>query len=64
VRIPEVSDVIDERDDESRRELITDLQQQLDRAVTNSFSRSFLVAAALALLALVPILMRRRDVSV
>jgi MFS family permease len=63
VRIPEVSEVIDE-DDDDYRELASDLQKQLNRAVTNAFSRSFLVAAALGLLALVPILIGRRDVSV
>ena len=40
-----------------------ELQDQLDRAVTNAFSRSFLVAALLGLLALVPILLGRRDVN-
>jgi hypothetical protein len=40
------------------------LQDQLDRAVTNAFSRSFLAAALLGLLALIPILVGRRDVSV
>jgi hypothetical protein len=38
------------------------LQEQLDRAVTNAFSRSFLAAALLGLLALVPILLGRREV--
>jgi MFS family permease len=63
VRVPAVSEVIDEEDD-AHRELVSELQQQLNRAVTNAFSRSFLVAAALGLLALVPILLSRRDVSV
>ena len=63
VRIPKVSEVIDD-DGDAYRELVSDLQEQLDRAVTNAFSRSFLVAAALGLLALVPILLGRRDVSV
>jgi MFS family permease len=63
VRVPAVSEVIDE-DDDAHRELVSDLQQQLNRAVTNAFSRSFLLAAALGLLALVPILLNRRDVSV
>ena len=39
------------------------LQDQLDRAATNAFSRSFLAAALLGLAALVPILLDRRDVS-
>jgi hypothetical protein len=38
------------------------LQEQLDRAVTNSFSRAFLVAAFLGLAALAPILLGRREV--
>lgn len=63
-RIPEVDDVLGERDDPAYDELTSNLQDQLDRAVTNSFSRSFLVAAVLGLLALIPILLRRRDVSV
>jgi MFS family permease len=64
VRIPDVSEVVGEEDDPAYRDLASDLQRQLDRAVTNAFSRSFLVAAALALLALIPILLGRRDVSV
>jgi hypothetical protein len=63
VRIPAVSEVIDE-DDDAYRNLVSELQKQLNRAVTNAFSRSFLVAAALGLLALVPILLGRREVSV
>jgi MFS family permease len=63
VRVPAVSEVIEE-DDDAHRELVSDLQQQLNRAVTNAFSRSFLVAAGLGLLALAPILVSRRDVSV
>jgi MFS family permease len=63
VRVPDVTEVIEE-DDEAHRKLASELQQQLNRAVTNAFSRSFLVAAGLGLLALVPILIGRRDVSV
>jgi MFS family permease len=63
-RIPSVSEVIGERDDPAYADLTSELQDQLDRAVTNSFSRSFLVAALLGLAALVPILLGRRDVSV
>jgi MFS family permease len=62
-RIPEVEDVVGGGDDPARADLISTLQEQLDRAVTNSFSRSFLVAAILGLLALAPILLGRRDVS-
>jgi predicted MFS family arabinose efflux permease len=63
VTVPDVTKVVDD-DDEVYRDLASKLQQQLDRAVTNAFSRSFLVAAALGLLALVPILLGRREVSV
>jgi hypothetical protein len=64
VTVPDVTQVLDEEDDDDYRELASDLQRQLDRAVTNAFSRSFLVAGGLGLLALVPILVGRRDVSV
>jgi hypothetical protein len=41
-----------------------ELQDQLDRAATHAFSRSFLIAAAFALAALLPLaLARRREVS-
>jgi len=63
-RIPDVRDVVDHEDDPDYVELGSDLQDQLDRAVTNAFSRSFLAAAILGLLALIPILIGRRDVSV
>jgi MFS family permease len=62
VTVPDVTEVVDE-DDNAHRELASDLQTQLNRAVTNAFSRSFLVAAALGLLALVPILVGRREVT-
>ena len=63
-RIPSVEEAIGEHDDPAYQELIATLQDQLDRAVTNAFSRSFLAAAFLALLALVPILLDRRDPSI
>jgi MFS family permease len=63
-RIPAVAEVVGDRDDPAYDALVNDLQDQLDRAVTNSFSRSFLVAALLGLAALLPILLGRRDVSV
>ena len=56
--------VVDHEDDPEYVELGSELQDQLDRAVTNAFSRSFLAAAILGLLALIPILVGRRDVSV
>jgi len=62
-RIPDVAKVIG-GGDEARDDLISELQDQLDRAVTHAFSNSFLVAALLGLAALVPILISRRDVSV
>jgi MFS family permease len=63
-RIPDVKQVVDHRDDPDYAALGDELQDQLDRAVTNAFSDSFLVAALLGLLALVPILLGRRDVTV
>ena len=63
-RIPDVGEVVDARDDEAHAELVSALQDQLDRAATNTFSRSFLAAALLGLAALVPILIGRRDASI
>jgi MFS family permease len=64
-RIPDVADVVGgDEDDPAYAALIDELQEQLDRAATNTFSRSFLAAAVLGLLALVPIVLGRRDVSV
>jgi MFS family permease len=63
-RIPDIQEVVGERDDPAYVDLASALQDQLDRAVTNSFSRAFLAAAVLGLAALVPILLGRREVSV
>jgi hypothetical protein len=63
-RIPDVKEVVDHRDDSAYADLGNALQDQLDRAVTNAFSRSFLVSALLALIALVPIILGRREVGV
>ena len=63
-RIPDVRTSSTTRTTRTTSELGADLQDQLDRAVTNAFSRSFLAAAILGLLALIPILIGRRDVSV
>jgi MFS family permease len=63
-RIPDVREVVGEHDDPAYRDLASALQEQLDRAVTNSFSRAFLAAALLGLLALAPIVLGRREVSV
>jgi len=60
-RIPAVDEVVGDRDDPAYDQLVSSLQDQLDRAVTNAFSRSFLAAAVLALLALIPILLGRRE---
>jgi len=62
-RIPDIHQVVDNKDDPAYDDLATALQDQLDRAVTNSCSRAFLAAALLALAALVPILFVRREVG-
>jgi MFS family permease len=63
-RIPDVEEVIGRPDDPAYADLGAALQDQLDRAATNACSRSFLAAALLGLLALAPIVLGRRDVSV
>ena len=63
-RIPDVAEVLGEPDDADHADLVSALQDQLDRAATNAFSRSFLAAALLGVAALVPIVVGRRDVSV
>jgi hypothetical protein len=63
-RVPDVGKVVESRGEgPAYMDLASTLQDQLDRAATNAFSRSFLAAAVLGLLALVPILLDRRDVS-
>ena len=63
-RVPDVGEIVRERgDDSAHDDLAESLQEQLDRAATNAFSRSFLAAALLGLAALVPIVLSRRDVS-
>ena len=62
-RIPNVSEVVGKHDGSGYADLVSHLQDQLDRAVTQAFSHSFLVAALLSLTALVPILLSRREVS-
>ena len=49
-----------DNDDEEWTSLVAGLQDQLDRAVTSAFSGPFLLAAALALAALVPLAFVRR----
>jgi MFS family permease len=64
-RVPDVAEVVRERGDEpAYTELAASLQDQLDRAATNAFSRSFLAAAILGLAALIPIVLDRREVRV
>jgi MFS family permease len=62
-RIPDVGEVLGERSDPAYADLVSSLQEQLDRAATNAFSRSFLVAALLGVVALVPVLLDRREVT-
>ena len=63
-RIPDIKQVVDNEDDPAYVDLASTLQDQLDRAVTNSCSRAFLAAALLGLAALVPIVFGRREVHV
>ncbi len=63
--LPDVDRVFADRpDDDGYPSLVSGLQDQLDRAVTNAFSGPFLLAAVLALAALVPVALmgRRRPV--
>ena len=60
--LPDVSAVFEDRpDDDDYRSLLTALQDQLDRAVTDAFSTPFLLAAAIALGALVPVAISRGE---
>ncbi len=60
--LPDVSAVFEDRpDDDDYRDLLTALQDQLDRAVTDAFSTPFLLAAAIALGALVPVAISRGE---
>jgi MFS family permease len=61
-RIPDIRQVVDNEGDPAYTNLASTLQDQLDRAVTNSCSRAFLAAALLGLAALVPIVFARREV--
>ncbi|MDQ3672654.1 MAG: MFS transporter [Actinomycetota bacterium] len=59
-RLPEVEAAFEDRpDDEEHRALRSALRDQLERAITNAFSGPFLLAAALALAALVPVALAR-----
>jgi MFS family permease len=60
--LPDVSAAFEDRpDDDDYRDLLTALQDQLDRAVTDAFSTPFLLAAAIALGALVPVTFSRGE---
>jgi hypothetical protein len=65
--VPDVRAAFEDRlegDDAGAYSALRDeLVDQLDRAATNAFSSSFLLSAALALLALVPIALARGKVS-
>jgi hypothetical protein len=62
--VPDVRGAFDDRpDDAEYRTLEEQLVSELDRAVTAAFSRPFLLAALLALAALVPIYLARREPS-
>jgi hypothetical protein len=59
--LPSVERAFAERpDDDEYRDLVSALQEQLDRAVTNAFSGPFLLSAFLAAAALVPLALLRR----
>ena len=63
--VPDVRQAFADRpDDPEYRTLEERLVSELDRAVTAAFSRPFLLAALLALAALVPIVVSRKQVSV
>jgi MFS family permease len=60
--LPDVAAALADRPDDDRyRALIAALQDQLDRAVTDAFSTPFLLAAAIALAALVPVAVSRGE---
>ena len=54
-RMPDVAPAFEGHDEPAYRSLQASLVDQLDRAATNAFSSSFLLGAALALAALVPV---------
>jgi MFS family permease len=60
--LPDVSVALADRpDDSDYQALIAGLQEQLDRAVTDAFSTPFLLAAAIALAALIPVGLSRGE---
>ncbi len=60
--LPDVSAALEDRpDDDDYRALVTAMEEQLERAVTDAFSTPFLLAAAMALAALVPVAVSRGE---
>jgi len=60
--VPDIDPAFDDRPEtDDYRALKAALQDELDRAVTNAFSNPFLLSAALALAALVPLWVGRRE---
>jgi hypothetical protein len=60
--LPDIEAAFEDRPDtDEYRSLLTALQDQLDRAVTDAFSGPFLLAAALALAALAPVAVGRGE---
>ncbi len=60
--LPDIAAAFDDRPDtEEYRSLLSRLRDELDRAITNAFSGPFLLAAAFALAALVPVGLRRGE---
>ena len=61
-QLPDLGEAFQDRPDtDEYRSLLSALEEQLNRAVTNAFSGPFLVAALLALLALVPVWIGRGE---
>jgi MFS family permease len=61
-QVPDVAAAFEDRpDDDDYRALLTTLEDQLDRAVTDAFSNPFFLAAALALASFVPLWLGRRE---
>jgi MFS family permease len=62
-RRPDLEAAFEDRPDTAEYgDLLDTLREELDRAITNAFSGPFLIAATLALAALVPLGLRRREV--
>ena len=60
--VPDIGAVFESRPDTpAYRSLLAGLEDQLDRAVTDAFSLPFFLCAALALAALIPLALWRRE---